>query len=209
MPDKDEIEIKFLIDDLNALRNRIIALGAEKQSERYEWNIRLDTEQGNLITNGKMLRIRRTETQGETKHVVTVKAESDNDHSDASYRVRREIEFDATGGEDSILALFSVLGFEPTWHYEKYREVYIWREVEIDLDHMPFGWFAEIEGPPDELEALISELEWAEKPRVLLSYQEIYLKLKDLVGLPELDLTFENFRDVQVQAEWIVDRLVD
>ncbi len=206
MPDKNEIEIKFLLDDPISFKRALIALGAQKKSERYEWNIRLDGADNSLLAAGKMLRVRRTEANGVTKYVITVKVDPKNKVSTA-YRIRREIEFEAVGNGDTIQALFDALGYQPVWHYEKRREVFLWNTVEIDLDQMPYGWFAEFEGQPDVIEALVTELNWINKPRVLLSYQEIFQAVRQALNLPEMDLTFANFSEINVPLDHILGLL--
>lgn len=203
MPDKDEIEVKFLLDDPQELKRQLEQFGAAKKSERYEWNTRLESTTNPLLGQGKMLRIRRAERNGDTDFIVTVKVDP-TDNNETSYRVRREIEFKAQSDEATLLALFNELGYQSDWHYEKRREVFIWEDVEIDLDEMPFGWFVEFEGPREGLEKLIQKLEWGSKPRVLASYQEIFRHVQAALDLPDIDLTFDNFQDIVVDPEIIL-----
>jgi adenylate cyclase class 2 len=49
--------------------------------------------------------------------------------------------------------LLELLGYQRVFRYQKYREVWRWRDVEIVLDETPVGPFLEIEGPVDTIHA--------------------------------------------------------
>ena len=56
----EEIEVKFLIDDLVAMRQRLVALGATLTTPRtYEANLLFDTADAQLRRQGRLLRLRR------------------------------------------------------------------------------------------------------------------------------------------------------
>src|SRR5215467_12363073 len=56
----EEIEVKFLIEDLSAMRQRLVALGATLKTPRtYEENLRFDTPDGQLMRQKRVLRLRR------------------------------------------------------------------------------------------------------------------------------------------------------
>ena len=45
----EEIEVKFIVDDLPAMRQRVLAMGAQLKTPRlYEENIRFDTPEQRL-----------------------------------------------------------------------------------------------------------------------------------------------------------------
>ena len=48
---------------------------------------------------------------------------------------------------DNAKALLEALGYRVSVMYEKYRTTYDWGGCEVTLDEMPYGDFAEIEGP--------------------------------------------------------------
>ena len=60
----EEIEVKFIIDDLQAMRQRIIALGATLKTPRtYEDNRLFDTPDQRLTQQQCLLRLRRDQPQ--------------------------------------------------------------------------------------------------------------------------------------------------
>ena len=60
-------------------------------------------------------------------------------------RSREEIESEV-GDADAVEAVLRALGFRPVFRYQKYRESYAWRDVEIVVDETPVGTFLEVEG---------------------------------------------------------------
>ncbi len=59
---------------------------------------------------------------------------------------RQEIEFEVSDF-GAARRLLEALGYRVYTSYEKYRETYRLGQVIIALDEMPFGTFAELEGP--------------------------------------------------------------
>src|SRR5919109_272368 len=56
----EEIEVKFLIEDLPAMRQRLVALGATLTTPRtYEENLLFDTPDAQFRRQGRVLRLRR------------------------------------------------------------------------------------------------------------------------------------------------------
>src|SRR5712691_7699436 len=56
----EEIEVKFLIEDLVAMRQRLVAGGARLTTPRtYEENLLFDTPDAQLRRQGRLLRLRR------------------------------------------------------------------------------------------------------------------------------------------------------
>jgi len=78
--------------------------------------------------------------------------------------------------------------------YEKYRETFQLEENQIMLDELPFGCFAEIEGPDVECvraAAARLSLDWAR--RVSRNYLGLFSLLKERKGWTFDDLSFERF----------------
>src|SRR5512143_2057181 len=61
MPRSDrEIEVKFYVQSLPRLRDRLIEVGGRLESPRtLELNLRFDTPAGDLLKTGRLLRLRR------------------------------------------------------------------------------------------------------------------------------------------------------
>jgi len=189
-----EVEVKFLVDDLAAVRDRLLAFGARIHKPRvYERNVRFDSPWDGLRTQGKLLRLRqdaiaRLTFKGEPQTPVESEA-----------RVREELEVEV-GDFQTTQALLERVGFEPKQVYEKYRETFIFGRAEVVLDEMPFGDFVELEGEEASIQAAAAALGLDWDLRILANYLALMAGLKERFGLDFDDLTFENFATVDVAA---------
>lgn len=189
-----EIEVKFLVEDLAAVRQRLLALGATLHKPRvYENNIRFDTPWDGLQMQGKLLRLRqdaaaRLTYKGEPQTAV-----------DSEARVREELEIEV-GDFRTTLDLLQRVGFEPKQRYEKYRETFTFGRVEVVLDEMPFGDFVELEGDDSDIRVSAAALDLDWERRILANYLAIMAGLRERFGLAFDDLTFENFAGTDVSA---------
>lgn len=181
-----ELEVKFYIYDLGELEERIKALGAKLvQPRTLEYNLRFDNHKGELARSYQVLRLRR-----DTANRLTYKGPGvllDG------VRLRKEIEFEVSDF-DNARALIEALGYRVSMIYEKYRAVYELDGVLITLDEMPYGNFAEIEGPDAASIQAVNQqlgLDWG--ARILDSYAMLFQIVCRKLGLTFRDLTFENF----------------
>jgi adenylate cyclase class 2 len=183
---KLEQEVKFRIDHLDALAERLRALGAICTQERtYELNLRFDSADGRLAAAYQVLRLRQDQ-----RSRLTFKGPSD---PNSSVSARQEIEVEV-GDLGTARAILEALGYRVVVCYEKYRAAYQLGGVEVSLDEMPFGTFSEIEGPDeDSIRAAAEQLGLKWETRNKLSYLAIFGMLKETFGLEMPDLTFEAF----------------
>ena len=189
-----EIEVKFYLRDLAGLRLRLLALGAQPVQPRVlEVNLRFDTPQRTLYQAGQVLRLRQ-----DTEARVTFKGPG---YEQAGARLRQEIEY--TVGDFALARqLFEALGFEVYMTYEKYRATFSLGRVLVTLDEMPFGDFAEIEGPDGEtIQQAASQLGLRWEARCLESYTLLFENIKQALGLKFNDLSFVNFKGLVVSPE--------
>lgn len=133
-----ETEKKYKINA--AKREEIIATlkegGAEFEREDFETNTIYGG--GTLDQNVAVLRIRTTES-GAT---LTYKKRIEN-----QFDVKQQIEVETKVDDPEALAeIITNLGFVPRLIYQKRRQTWRFRSVEILLDELPFGFFMEIEG---------------------------------------------------------------
>lgn len=133
-----EIEKKYSLrqEQVDGLRERLRDAKAEFQSKTHEENVIYGG--GVLDQKGAILRIRKTEN----RQLLTYKRRIENS-SDAKRQIEHESEFTDVSGVEEIL---SELGFAPRLIYEKRRETWHFRSVEVVIDELPFGWFIEVEG---------------------------------------------------------------
>lgn len=184
-----EIEVKFLVADLAAVRQRLLEADATLHRPRtYEYNIRYDNAWNGLMRQGKLLRLRRDQ-----RNRLTFKGESELDLVSEA-KVRQEVEIEVSDFAATALLLERV-GFERRQVYEKYRETFRLGKVEVALDEMPFGQFVELEGDEDGLRQVTGTLGLDWHKRVLDNYLTLMARLKATHDLDFDDLTFANFRE--------------
>ncbi len=136
-----ETEIKLRMDGPDAARRAVTALGATPRRARHlEDNVLYDDARSSLLAAGQALRLRRAEGRA----IVTHKGPKEERADGVKSRPEREFEVADGDGFEAVLA---ALGYGKVFRYQKYRETYEWRDVEIVVDETPIGTYLEIEGP--------------------------------------------------------------
>lgn len=181
-----EVEVKFLVADLDAVRARLLAVAELMAPRVFERNVRLDTAGQSLLERGQLLRLRQ-----DTRVRLTFKGPAAEDVASEA-KVREEIELEV-GDFDRMETILGRLGFRPVQSYEKYRETFHWGEVEVVLDELPFGDFVELEGSEKSIKAAAAALglDWSQ--RVLANYLALMELARLTFDLSFNDLTFANF----------------
>ncbi|MGF1507024.1 MAG: CYTH domain-containing protein [Anaerolineae bacterium] len=198
MVDQTEVEIKLILDDAPAMRQKIVELGGRSRGQHAEINVRLDDTSRSLSMGGSLLRLRYIESDFEKHTLVTVKTPTAGE--DTIFRARREIEF-TVSEPDSMAAAFEVLGYMPIWRYEKRRETFELTGAEIALDETPLGTFMEIEGEEASIQAAANLIGMDVAAGSLKSYSELFACVKERLSLPMDDLTFEAFAGFTVNPD--------
>jgi adenylate cyclase class 2 len=197
-----EIEVKFLLSNLEALEFRLKDIGALcVQPRTYETNLRFDTPDRELTRTFQILRLRQ-----DSAARVTYKGPGE-EQGGAS--LRQEIEITVS---DFTIAqsLFEALGYQVVFMYEKYRTAYALDEVVVTLDEMPFGNFTEVEGPDgDRIHECADQLGLVWEVRNLDSYQVLFDRVQAALDLTFRDMSFENFKEVKVPADAFGMRFAD
>jgi adenylate cyclase, class 2 len=161
-----EIEIKFALRDRATVVDKLRDLGAERlYAETFEDNIVLD-RRGELRTKGALLRVRKFGRYA----LVTFKGPV---AFDGNVKTREEVQ---TGVESFELAiqLLSALDYKPVFRYQKFREVWRLRDVEVVLDRTPIGEYFEIEGPMDVIRTVAEQLGMNMGQGIRQSYADLY-----------------------------------
>jgi adenylate cyclase class 2 len=181
-----ELEIKLHIADLDSLERKLQSLGAKLAHPRvHEVNLRFDTPRSELREQGAVLRLR----QDDKVH-LTYKGPS---FSQGEVRARREIEFIADDFT-AARAFLEALGYRVIFMYEKYRTGYDFMNTFVTLDVMPYGTFAEIEGPdPATIRSANQALGLNWDTRLIESYTILFEMLKAKAGWDFDELSFANF----------------
>ncbi len=193
MKDQEQ-EVKFYVSDLSGIEARLVDMGAElAQPRTYEKNLRFDTPDKQLANSFRVLRLRQ-----DTAARLTFKGPASGVEG---VRVRQEIEF-VVEDFDAAQALIQALGYRVSMMYEKYRTVYDLGMLHVTLDEMPYGLFVEIEGPDPYSIKIVSQdlgLDW--RSRAPESYTVIHERLCYDLQLTFRDLSFENYRGLNIQAD--------
>lgn len=189
-----ELEIKLLVSSLSEIEQRLVKLGATLLHPRtHEYNLRFDTPAGSLGQGFSMLRLRR-----DSESHMTFKGPST---TLGGVLARQEIEFEVSNF-NAAQKLIEALGFRSKFMYEKFRTTYGMNGLKITLDEMPYGNFIEIEGKePEPIQEATNQLGLNWDERLPETYISIFRRLKDLYGLSFADLSFENFKNVQISME--------
>jgi adenylate cyclase class 2 len=189
--ENEELEAKFYLGNLSGLQERLEMTGAKLvQPRTFERNLRFDTPENSLTKSAQVLRLR----QDLANHLTYKGAEKIKEGVSA----RREIEV-TVGDFEKTQQLLEALGYEVSMIYEKYRAVYAYQDVFVTLDEMPFGDFAEIEGPTgDRIHQTCKSLSLLWELRTLQSYARLFHIVKHNLGFAFRDLTFENFAESHV-----------
>jgi len=173
-----EIEVKFALRDRSELVQKLIELGAQRlYPETFEDNIVMD-RRGELRTKGALLRVRKFGKYA----IATFKGPMS---IEGGVKSREEVQ---TGVESFELAiqLFDSLGYKPTFRYQKFREVWRVREVEVVIDRTPIGEYFEIEGPLDLIRSIAVDLGMNMDQAIRQSYADLYRLARRTRGeLPE------------------------
>ena len=161
-----EIEVKFPLRDRNDLIRRLREIGANRlYAETFEDNIVLD-RRGELRTRGALLRVRKFGRFALATYKGPMSIEG-------GIKSREEVQ---TGVESFELAikLLDALGFKPVFRYQKFREVWRVREVEVVLDRTPIGEYFEIEGPVDVIRTVATDLGMSMDQAIRQTYADLY-----------------------------------
>lgn len=194
-----EIEVKFYLKDIEGMRRNLLELGVESKGRVFETNIRYEDNQHRLIQKKTLLRLRKDE-----KTTLTFKSVPKTKSRDFKVFNELEVEVDDMATMGQIL---EALGFHPEQKYEKWRETLVLERTKMFLDRMPYGDFLEIEGQPQDIKNWIARLGLNWHRRILLNYLEIFEIIKKKHNLQIKDLTFKNFKNLNVDMTVLLDKL--
>ena len=189
-----ETEAKFYVAHLNQVAARLEQLQARLiQSRVLETNLRFDLPDGSLTSQGRVLRLRR-----DTEAKLTYKGSGQNK---SGVLDRQEIEF-VVADDVKARQFLEALGYQKSMYYEKYRTTFELDQASIMLDELPYGDFVEIEGESvEQIQALSARLKLAWNATIPSSYTALFENLRKTMHLSFQDLSFENFRGVEVSAQ--------
>ncbi len=181
-----EVEIKFLVDDVRALRARLREAGFRLITRRtHELNAVYDLPGHPLRRRGELLRLRNYGGHWKLTH----KAKGVSAH----HKSRVETETSVADGRQMHLILRS-LGFLPTFRYEKFRSEWTDGKGHVVVDETPIGNVAEIEGPARWIDETAARLGIPRSAYVTSTYAELFHAWKRKTGSDAEDMTFAAMR---------------
>ncbi len=183
MGGKEEVEIKFLVDDPTGLESRLQEAGFQVETPRtHEMNTLYDLPGNQLRRRGELLRLRKYGDHWKLTH----KARG----SSGRHKRRLETETEVADGEQ-MDAILRALGFAPGFRYEKFRSEWTDGQGHVLLDETPIGGLAEIEGPPRWIDATAKKLGVDRKQYITKNYAELFQEWKNHTGSPAKEMTFK------------------
>ena len=188
MPSDREVEIKFRIDDIDALTTGLQSAGFRLITPRtHEMNTLYDQPGNKLWRRGALLRLR----QYGPRWTMTYKDRS-GPQSDR-YKSRREIETQVENG-DALAQVLEAIGFSPSFRYEKYRSEWSDSTGHVVIDETPIGDFGEIEGQPEWIDATAQRLNIPVKSYIKESYAELFTAWKRRTKSKAKEMTFKEIK---------------
>ncbi len=181
-----EIEVKYLLPDPDATRNRILSVGGISRGRHFESNIRFEDKAHSLKKKKQLLRLRQ-----DRKATLTFKSGPETE--DPRYKILKELEVEVSCFQ-TMRAMLAALDFREVQVYEKWRETFEVGEALICIDEMPFADFIEIEGSPGDIDTLSEGLGFSQAQAITANYLEIFSHIRTLEGLDFKDVTFDNFK---------------
>lgn len=144
MPIEVEKKYRLTQEQCAAVTERLMAQGALGSATEFEVNTLYRSP--TLDLEKAILRLRRVGDRA----ILTFKKR----YSTPS-PIKRQLEEETEVADaDAVERILVLLGFTPSLLYEKRRQTWIYGGTEISVDELPFGWFAEIEGPEPNIETV-------------------------------------------------------
>ena len=161
-----EIEVKFPLRNRAELLQKLHDIGGQRlYAETFEDNIVLD-RRGELRTKGALLRVRKFGRYS----IATYKGPMS---IEGGIKSREEVQTGVESFERAI-ELLDALGFKPVFRYQKFREVWRVREVEVVLDRTPIGDYFEIEGTAELIRSIAAEIGMNMDQAIRQTYADLY-----------------------------------
>lgn len=179
-----EIEIKFRVDNLRVLNQRLRQSGFRLVTRRTrEMNTLYDLSGQPLRKRGELLRLRK---YGQ-KWTLTHKAKGNA----GRHKTRVENETQVTDGVKTDIIL-RALGFAPTFRYEKFRAEWSDGKGHVVVDETPIGNFGEIEGPVRWIDQTARHLRVSRDSYITETYAALFFLWKKRTRSPAREMTFAS-----------------
>ena len=181
-----ETEIKFRVNDLAGLSQRLEAAGFTLQTPRaFESNVLYDTPDRRMRARTELLRIR----SYAGRWTLTHKRLPDAGPGEDTHKHRVETETEIADGE-ALAQVFLSIGLVAAFRYEKWRTEWSDGEGDCVVDETPIGNYAELEGSAEWIDRAAARLGVAPSQYVTLSYGRLFDLWREQHHSAAEDLTF-------------------
>jgi len=191
--EKLEVEVKFFLPDIQSLHQDILDLDARSRGRFFERNLRFEDTDKTLKGRKCLLRLRHDQKTTLTFKLTPPEASN-------QFKVLKELEVEVDDFA-TMKDILESLGFHCEQVYEKWRETLILENTQFCLDAMPYGNFLEIEGAQKDIKQYAQDLGLQWGKRIIANYLEIFDILIKKLDLKFTDLTFDNFKDIEVDLK--------
>jgi adenylate cyclase class 2 len=175
-----EREVKLSFPSAAAARSALLAAGASaSQPRRLQDDALYDTPDGSLRTKGCIVRVR-TERWPDTADTTTLTVKGPV--QPGAMKIREEHETRVDKG-DALAQVLDVLGLQPWFRYQKYREEFSAPNLTVAIDETPVGVFVELEGSEAAITAMTAALGRSAGDFILDSYYRLFMKHREHFGL--------------------------
>lgn len=181
-----EIEVKLYLETEAAARDVCRRLDLPWTTGEFEVNRVFDYPDLRLARKGALVRVRECGRSG----FLTYKEKSDQTIQDA--KVRLEYETPVSHPEAAV-KLLAGLGLEQRLAYERMRARHETEGTHVEIDHLPGGWFCEIEGDPDLISEVRGQAALRDVLPIVWSYPEIFMALRKRYGWAGTVWSFDEF----------------
>jgi len=186
MATRNEIEIKFRVDDVRALNRRLRKSGFRLLTPRtHEINTLYDLPGQLLRKRGELLRLRRYGPEWLLTHKAKGKV--------GRHKTRVETETKVADGT-KMEAILRALGFAPTFRYEKFRAEWSDGKGHVVVDETPIGNLGEIEGPSRWIDRTARALQVPPGDYITATYSDLFFQWKKQNGSSADEMTFNAIR---------------
>lgn len=170
--------IKLRIDNPDKIINMLRRNGAVYFGGGLEKIKRFDTQDQLYEKNGKYFRIKEgLHNSFELKEKIDV---------DVKIRTRLDTEFEIEDVE-KMEYLLNVLGLKYVRILEKYTQHWKYKNVNIVLDEVNFGFFIDIEGNDSDIEEFCDIMNLEKNNKILVTYWELFERISN-----ERDILFNK-----------------
>jgi len=184
-----EIEIKFKLKNPQTIRAKLQKIGAKFIKKVFEENLRFDDKNKRLKSKNFLLRLRKDDKirltfKDRGRYSPAVK--------DNGLKVAEEIEIEVDDFH-RMKRILEKLGFKVSSRYQKIREIWHYKDLEIAIDKIPYlGYFLEIEGPSKSIRKIVGLLGLNLKDGITKTYGNLWEKYRTKHKIRSRDMFFKK-----------------